>query len=113
MVDRRFILGNAENENFVRLMRGYETFCGVQIVTFCVMSNHFHILLKVPRRPDPADLPSAETLAGLAKKADYSYDAGTLAQNLKRFRANGQDTAAEELQLFLIRPLRSESFRPS
>ena len=26
-------------------MREYERFCGVKVVTYCVMSNHFHILL--------------------------------------------------------------------
>jgi len=25
-------------------------FCGVQVLTYCVMSNHFHVLLRVPER---------------------------------------------------------------
>ncbi len=51
IVDRRFVVEAREKEIFVRLMRGYEAYCGVRIITFCVMSNHFHILLEVPRRP--------------------------------------------------------------
>ena len=46
VVDRRFILDAPQKEAFVRFMRGYETYCGVQIITFCVMSNHFHVLLR-------------------------------------------------------------------
>ncbi len=96
IVNRDFIFGDEEKEHFVALMRGYEAFCGVQIVTYCVMSNHFHILVKVPRRPEV--LPSDEALVSLAKQAGYSYDAGTLKQDLKRFREDGQDGAAEELR---------------
>ncbi len=50
------------------LMHGYEAFCGVRIVTCCVMSNHFHILVKVPRRPDAALFPTDETLVNLSRR---------------------------------------------
>jgi len=29
-------------------MRGLERLTGVQILTYCLMSNHFHLLLEVP-----------------------------------------------------------------
>ena len=45
IVDRRRVLGPDERRLFVALMREYEVFCGVQILTFCVMSNHFHLLV--------------------------------------------------------------------
>jgi putative transposase len=32
-------------------MREYERFCGVRVLTYCIMSNHFPILLEVPERP--------------------------------------------------------------
>jgi REP element-mobilizing transposase RayT len=51
VVNREFVLGREEKEHFVRLMRLYERFCGVRVLTFAVMSNHFHILLEVPARP--------------------------------------------------------------
>ncbi|MES2571362.1 MAG: transposase [Verrucomicrobiota bacterium] len=56
VVEKRFALGDLEKERFVKFMRAYEEFCGVRIVTFCVMSNHFHLLVEVPHRP--ATLPS-------------------------------------------------------
>ncbi|MSU33477.1 MAG: chemotaxis protein CheW, partial [Pedosphaera sp.] len=50
------------------MIHSYATFCGVQILTFCVMGNHFHILVAVPRRPD--QLPTLDEfllrLAGIA-----------------------------------------------
>ena len=51
VVERRRHLKRAEREHFVTLMRLYEEFCGVRVLSFCVMSNHFHLLLEVPPRP--------------------------------------------------------------
>jgi putative transposase len=52
VVNRDFVFGEAEREQFVRLMRVYERFCGVRVVTYCVMSNHFHLLVGVPKKPE-------------------------------------------------------------
>jgi putative transposase len=46
----------AVKDRFVAYMRLYERFCGVRVLTYCVMSNHFHILVEVPKRPDQAGL---------------------------------------------------------
>lgn len=51
VVDRQFVLKRKEKEQFVHLMRLYEAFCGVRVLAFCVMSNHFHLLVEVPQRP--------------------------------------------------------------
>ena len=52
-------------------MREYEDFCGVRIVTYCVMSNHFHVLVEVPSPPevtmsDAEVLRKVERLSGVA-----------------------------------------------
>ena len=52
VVNREFVLKREEKERFVDLMRRYETFSKVQVLTFCVMYNHFHILLEVPAGPE-------------------------------------------------------------
>jgi hypothetical protein len=75
IVDRRFVLEAREREIFVRLMRGYESYCGVRIITFCVMSNHFHILLEVPRRPPVELLPTDAELVERLRKARCSFGA--------------------------------------
>jgi len=52
VVERRRHFGKVEKEQFVELMRIYEAFCGVKVLSFSVMSNHFHILVEVSPRPD-------------------------------------------------------------
>ena len=98
VVDRRFILDAPQKEAFVRFMRGYETYCGVQIITFCVMSNHFHVLLRVPRRPSADLLPSDAELVERLRAADCSYGAQTLAQQLENLRTAGRHQDAETLR---------------
>ena len=39
-----------EKEALRRVMRRMAAFCGVEIATYCVMGNHFHILLRVPQQ---------------------------------------------------------------
>jgi len=52
VVDRRLVFGDGEKEHFCLLLERYAHFCGLQILTFCVMGNHFHLLVEVPKRPD-------------------------------------------------------------
>ena len=49
-----FAFEAASKEMFVRIMRRAETFSGVRVANYCVMDNHFHILVKVPKR-QPVD----------------------------------------------------------
>lgn len=51
VVDRRFVLGPKEREHFRMLMRMNEIFSGCRVLSYCLMSNHFHILLEVPPMP--------------------------------------------------------------
>jgi REP element-mobilizing transposase RayT len=50
VVDRRFIFGDEEREFAVALMRKLEAFLGLRVVTYAVMSNHFHLLVEEPDR---------------------------------------------------------------
>ncbi len=52
VVDRRFVLGDAEREHFRMFMRMQENFSGCRVLSYCFMSNHFHILLEVPPMPE-------------------------------------------------------------
>ena len=45
-----FAFEAASKEMFVKIMRRAEEFSGVKVANYCVMDNHFHILVKVPRR---------------------------------------------------------------
>jgi REP element-mobilizing transposase RayT len=48
VVDRRFVFGDEEREVFRKFMRMQEKFSGCRVLAYCVMSNHFHLLLEVP-----------------------------------------------------------------
>lgn len=48
VVDKRMVLLEAERERFRTLMRMMEKFSGCRALSYCIMSNHFHILLEVP-----------------------------------------------------------------
>ncbi len=52
VVDKRFIFGPQEKEQFLVFLRRYERFCRVRILGYCLMDNHFHLLVHVPGRPE-------------------------------------------------------------
>jgi len=74
VVDRRFILGDEEREFFVTLMRRLEAFLGLRVVTYAVMSNHFHLLVE---EPDRESLPPLDREA-LLRRLAYLYDRSTV-----------------------------------
>ena len=98
VVDRNFVLGELEKETFVKLMRRYETYCGVRVLSFCIMTNHFHILLEVPKRPAPENLPTDHGLVERLRLAECSYGAETLAQQLAALRQASRVMEAEALR---------------
>jgi REP element-mobilizing transposase RayT len=67
VVDRRFAFERDEKEKFRMFMRMYENFTGCRVVSYCLMSNHFHLLLEVPPLPDTgfSDLELLERLSAL------------------------------------------------
>jgi putative transposase len=48
MVRREFLLGPQEREAFCGLLHQQAEFAGIEVLSFCVMSNHVHLLLRVP-----------------------------------------------------------------
>ncbi len=54
VVDKNFVFGFHEREVFRQTMRQVEAFTGVRVLTWTILSNHFHVLLDVPR-PEELD----------------------------------------------------------
>jgi putative transposase len=52
VVDKQFVIGPAQKERFRMLMRCYEKFSGCRVLSYCLMDNHFHLLLEVPPMPE-------------------------------------------------------------
>ena len=59
VVGGQFLLLEAERDQFRRMLRKQAQFCGVQIVTHSVLSNHFHVEARIPQT---APLDDAELL---------------------------------------------------
>ncbi len=51
IVNRAFWFDEEGKRVFRGLMRKFEAFGGLRVITYCLMSNHFHILVEVPERP--------------------------------------------------------------
>jgi len=50
VVGAQFLLGDREKEVLRKMFWQVADFCGVEILTYCIMSNHFHILVRVPEK---------------------------------------------------------------
>lgn len=80
---------------FVHFMRTYERLCGLRVVTFCVMSNHFHILVEVPKRPEV--MPSEAELLKIIEKAHGKVRAHLVRTQLEQYREAGAHDAAQRV----------------
>jgi len=97
VVDKKKVLGVEEKEKFVEYMRIYERFCQVRILTYCVMSNHFHILVEVPEPPEDRGRSwSDEKFLRHVSCLYFGPEYEEIAQTLHRLRKQGAHAAAEE-----------------
>ena len=67
---RRFLIDEAEKRVLLGMIRAAAIFSGVELYTYAVMSNHFHLLIRVPRRQEVSDkelLRRMEALYGTPK----------------------------------------------
>lgn len=88
VVNRDFVFGPQEREQFVSLLREYERFCGVRVLTFCILSNHFHLLVEVPARP-PQPLGADEVLARIEALSSSALTPRRFRQRLEQLRTAG------------------------
>ncbi|MFV0416493.1 MAG: transposase [Chthoniobacterales bacterium] len=97
-IERRFIFGDEEKSYFYALMRRLERFTGVEIVTYCLMSNHFHLLLRIPA---PGRLPLL-SLSDLERELKALHcvkpgETSTALQEIERAKASESLTWEREL----------------
>jgi len=96
VVDRQMLFGPEEKQKFVSFLFEYTQFCEVRLVTYCIMTNHFHILVEVP--PPPEEMPDDEALSKKLETLSGIKRAGKFRQDLERFRERKQHKAAEALR---------------
>jgi putative transposase len=95
VVDRRFVFGDVEREHFRMLMRMQENFSGCRVLSYCIMSNHFHILLEVPPMPE-GGVSDAELLKRIGATATEAFVA-VVAKELAEARAEQRDEWVAEI----------------
>jgi putative transposase len=92
VVDRRFVLGREEKEKFRTLMRMQENYTGCRVLSYCLMDNHFHLLLEVPPMAE-GGIPDAMLLKRLS--ALYGEDfVGGVVRELADARARDSTSEA-------------------
>lgn len=93
VVDRRKVMGEEEKGQFLRILRSQELFSGCEILTYAIMGNHFHLLVKVPRKgeriSDESILGRLVYLYGRDKSDEILY-------MLDQWRKLGHDQRIEE-----------------
>ena len=85
-----------EKEVFRKILRNQEAFTGVRVVTYCLMSNHFHLLLEVPDRESLAPLDEEGLLAVLPLLHDEVVVEG-VRQELEHAREAGDERWHREI----------------
>lgn len=88
VVDRRKVFEAGDKEVFRKIMRNLERFMGVRVVTYCLMGNHFHLLVEVPAKGSLAPL-TMEQLRELLPLLHESGAAETILQELERSEEKG------------------------
>jgi len=91
IVDRRFVLGAEEKQKFRTLMRMQEKFTGCRVTSYCLMDNHFHLLLEVPPLTD-----RGLSDDGLLKRLSAIYSEAFVAEVAKELENARTAAYAEE-----------------
>jgi REP element-mobilizing transposase RayT len=93
VIEGRFIFEAEEQHFFYYLMRKLEAFMGVKVLTYCIMSNHFHILLEVTSNHEIDD-------AEILRRVDNFYPK-TIAKEVRdtyeKYKQEEQESGNAEL----------------
>ena len=69
VVGAQFLLDELGKETVVKMMWRQAAFSGIEVVTYCMMSNHFHVLIRVPaEQPQLTDAALVERVQALYGK---------------------------------------------
>ena len=87
-----------EKEMLRKMLWQVADFCGVDVLTYCVMSNHFHVLVRVP---GGVDVPDAELLRRyrVLYPQPTKYQTASIAVMEKELAKGGDEAAAIRQQL--------------
>ena len=90
------VFESRDKEIFRKILRNHEAFTGIRVVTYCLMSNHFHLLLEVPDRDTLAPLDEEGLMAVLPLLYDGER-VESVRQELERARLSGNEAWHREI----------------
>jgi putative transposase len=100
VVDRRRVLGDAEREVMRKILWRVADFCGVEVMTYCLMENHFHILVRAGQAQ------AAKSAEEVFQRAEAYYSGGKSQAQMAQwaeisaaFRGKGEAWTAWEERL--------------
>ena len=65
VVAGQHLLDDLCKEKLVGILWRLSAFCGIEVITYCIMSNHFHVLVRVPEHQNPTDQQLIERMEAL------------------------------------------------
>ena len=69
---KRFLIDETEKAILLGMIRGAAAFSGVDVFTYAIMSNHFHLLVRVPRKRDVSDKELEKRMMALYGPAKFN-----------------------------------------
>ena len=87
------LFGDREKEILRKMLWQVADFCGVEILTYCVMSNHFHVLVRVPEKGGVSDAELLRRFRVLYPKPT-KYQTAEFARLEKALREGNEDAVA-------------------
>ena len=97
VVNREIVFGDVEKEKFRDVLDKQLEFSGLRCLAWCVMGNHFHLLLQVPDKEKALEgWKEGDFIDRLSVLGDEVYTRQLLG-NVKMWRGNGCDHLVMEL----------------
>ncbi len=97
VVNRELVFGDVEKERFLKIVRKQVEFSGLELLSWCVMGNHFHLLLRVPDKEAAlAGWTEGDFIARLGVLSEEKYTRELLG-NVKMWRGNSCGHLVTEL----------------
>jgi REP element-mobilizing transposase RayT len=92
-VNGEFLFKQREQEVLRKMIRQVAVFCGVEVLTYCIMSNHFHVLVRVPDSPKISDAELIRRYKVLYPKPT-KYQAASAELMFQKLRSGGDEADA-------------------
>jgi REP element-mobilizing transposase RayT len=89
---KRFLIDETEKKILLGMIRGAAAFSGVEVYTYAVMSNHFHLLVRVPRKREVSDKELEKRILALYGPAKFN----AVLKKWARWAKNQQEDRVED-----------------